>query len=195
MPPSLLRLNSTIATCFPSFSHQPSSPLSSFMKGWTVWPSPWEDKFHQPGSSLCLSRQGLLFLLLFPALAWSNTSPPNQGWLSSHNLLYAQQNNDSRQGKEEMFTLLQKKKKEEKKKMVVLRHQASAFPMTALRLSTGAKVLLAGQVMLKEWNHSYFCQEERPSCLSNREEIGRPLYQISEICRIGRIWGFSRKYF
>lgn len=50
-----------------------------------------------------------------------------------------------------MFTLLQKKKKKkEKNKMVVLRHQASAFPMTALRLSTGAKVLLAGQVILKE---------------------------------------------
>lgn len=79
--------------------------------------------------------------------------------------------------------------------MVALRHQVSAFPMTALRLSTGAKVLLAGQVTLKEWNHSYFCQEERPSCLLNREEIARALYQISEICRIGRIWGFSRKFF
>lgn len=49
-----------------------------------------------------------------------------------------------------MFTLLQKKKQKEKKKTVAFIYQASAFPMTALRLSIGAKVLLAGQVMLKE---------------------------------------------
>lgn len=161
------------------------------MKGWSVSPSPWKDKSHQWGSSLCLSRQGLHSLLLFPELAWSNTSPPNQGWLCSQPLMYAHQN-DSKQGRD-VYIIREKKK--EKKKMVALRHQASAFPMTALRLSTRAKVLLARQVMLKEWNHSYFCQEERLSCLLNREEIGRALYQIGETPRIRRVWGFSRKFF
>lgn len=122
MPPPPLLLCSTTASYFSSFPHQPSSPLSSSMKMWTVWPFLWKDKSHQPGSSLCLSRQGLLPLILFPTLAWSNTSPPNQGWLGSHTLLYsgfAHQNNDSRWGKEEMFTSLQKKKQKEKKKIEI----------------------------------------------------------------------------